>query len=165
MEAAGENRAIYAIYPVEPTLVLNAEKTLRVNNALVSIDAGTKTNAKFSSLPSAQMNDFVTLRNRVAAALLKDSVALRQMVPSEYVGIGLRPEMLDGKVSSLNFRTAFQGLLQKYARPSALRILTAFSLPECWEPAHLDEWVFLSFKGEAGLIAPAPLSVVSHTTN
>ena len=165
MEAAGEDRAIHAIYPVEPTLVLNAEETLRVNNALVAINAGTKTNAKFSSLPSAQMNDFVTLRNRVTAALLKDTVALRQMAPSEYVGIGLRPEMLDGKVTSLSFRTAFQGLLQKYALPGALRVLTAFSLPEGREPAHLDEWIFLSFKGEAGLITPAPISVVSHTSN
>ncbi|MBC7532350.1 MAG: hypothetical protein H7318_12285 [Oligoflexus sp.] len=165
MKASGEDRAIHTIYPINPAVVLNSDESARVAQALTAIASGTAAVARFTSLPAAQMKDFVSLRNRVSAAVLKDVLALRKLPQGAYAKIGLRPEMQDSSPVEISFLKSFQGLLQKYAATDALRLLTAFSLPEGREPAALDEWVFLSFKASGGQIKPEPISIIAHDSN
>ncbi len=101
----------------------------------------------------------------MSKVLLQDLLALRQLPASSYNAIGLRPESMDSDASEKAFAKAWEGFLQKYARSNALRGLTSFSLPEGREPAHLDEWIFLSYEAKDGRIKQMPIELISPQTN
>lgn len=165
MVASGDDRAIHAIYPIDPSTQLNPEETVRVRTALNAIAKAVGTDAKFSTLPAAQMNDFTALRNRVVTGYLSDIATLRTAAKADYSGVGIRPEWMNDSIAEKSFRKAFDAILEKYAKPKALGALTAFSLPEGREPAQLDEWIFLSFKAVNGSIERNPMTLVSSTSN
>ncbi|MDQ3231153.1 MAG: hypothetical protein M3Q07_04970, partial [Pseudobdellovibrionaceae bacterium] len=72
---------------------------------------------------------------------------------------GTRPEFARGEGTP--FLAKLGEFLRDFAQPGHLQTLTSFSLPAGREPAHLDEWVFLSFKGEKGKIMPLPIAIHS----
>ncbi|RYZ73974.1 MAG: hypothetical protein EOP09_01115, partial [Proteobacteria bacterium] len=165
MEASADDRAIHASYPVDPSLVLSQAEAVEARSYLEEIAKGVREQATFSQLPASRMDRFQTLRNRVSKVLLQDLLALRQLPASSYNAIGLRPESMDSDASEKAFAKAWEGFLQKYARSNALRGLTSFSLPEGREPAHLDEWIFLSYEAKDGRIKQMPIELISPQTN
>ncbi|RZA27382.1 MAG: hypothetical protein EOP10_00355 [Proteobacteria bacterium] len=165
MEASADDRAIHAGYPVDPALVLSQAEAVEARSYLDEIAKGVREQANFSQLPASRMERFRTLRNRVSKQFLQDTLALRQLPAASYKAMGLRPESMDSEASEKAFTKAWEGFLQKYARSKALRSLTSFSLPEGREPAHLDEWIFLSYDAKDGRINQKPIELVSPQNN
>jgi hypothetical protein len=165
MEAAADDRAIHAIYPIDPSLVLTQAEATEAQSYLGEISQGIVAQANFAQLPDSRMIGFKILRDRAIKRYLQDVLGLRQLPASAYKAIGLRPESLDSLVTEKAFTKAWEGFLQKYARTNALRALTSFSLPEGREPAHLNEWIFLSYEAAKGKLKPSPIELISPTSN
>ncbi|MFY7930387.1 MAG: hypothetical protein ACOVS5_16045 [Oligoflexus sp.] len=155
MEAAGDDRAIHAIYPTQGQGVLNGEEMLRALNYRQTLTQG-------AQLDVASRSDFESLRARVITALMDASLKLRdpQLAESTYMGHGIRPETNDPAREQQLFKR-LTDFLNRFTRPQDLRFLTAFSLPEGREPAHLDEWVFLSFRAEQARLIQDPIEIRS----
>ena len=77
---------------------------------------------------------------------MKDTLSLRDVNISEfnYSSHGLRPELEYASVES-DFRQRLVSFLTRYTFADNIKALTSFSLPRGRQPAHLDEWIFLSF--------------------
>ncbi len=98
----------------------------------------------------------------MTSALVTSVRGLRGSFPTaRYVGVGVRPESDEGGAESRAFRARFTTFLSTFARQSHLADLTAFSLPEGREPAHLDTWVFVAFTVQSGRLVPKNLNVTS----
>ncbi len=163
MLAAADDRAFHAIYPLQASRLLSPAEAQRVAEYRLTIANYQRTKSTYTPLSANEKTDFVQLRNQVLSSLLRDTLALRsQTFPgSAYSSIGLRPEMLGDSQEQTAFVSRLKGFLARYALPDDLRTLTAFSLPEGREPAHLDEWVFLAFRGEKGLVQLDQLRIQS----
>lgn len=146
--AYADDRAIHAIYRVDPGVALSAQDALAARKLRESIS---------NASPGADGNieAFVKYRNAVVRQLLTDVIALRAANEpiSAFEGLGVRPESTD-RQNAKSFRDNVGTFLAKFAQTPSLVQLTAFSLPAGREPALLDEWVFVSFKGTGTDIEP-----------
>ena len=78
-------------------------------------------------------------------------------------GHGQRPELTDAATEN-RFVTKLIAMFNRLAPKTAIKALTAFSLPEGREPAHIDEWVFLAFQGRNGQIIPEDIKILDKDT-
>jgi hypothetical protein len=165
-EAFADDRAIHAIYPV-PVSTLGADGGRSASSFLSRIRTYSKAyrGGAFAPLSAAELTQFAGLRDRASRMLLQDARSLRgtSYAASAFDKVAVRPESDDAVVAQRGLRTRVLGLFSKYARPTDLAEMTAFSLPEGREPAGLDTWVFLGFSMENGRLTPAPLTVRSPT--
>ncbi len=147
-----DDRAVHALYDAPAATALSASEAARAASLRAAIASYTSAwhGGPYQPLGAADLAEFTTLRDRVSFALLDAALALRSasLPASAYNGVGLRPEA--GAAEELALRGRLLGLLSTYARPTSLTALTSFSLPEGRQPALLDEWVFLSFRGAGG---------------
>jgi hypothetical protein len=155
MENAGDDRAVHALYPVEPARFLKADEAARVQTYITSLSEG-------QSLSASASKEFSRAREEVLKQLLPALRGLRDpSLPARaFVGLGIRPEAEESTLQKA-FAQRLTDFLKRWASPADLRALTAFSLPEGREPAHLDEWVFLSFRAENQRLIPDPILIRS----
>lgn len=143
MEAAADDRAVHAIYPLDPDLL----KPFL---------------GHITQLSATEKKSLIEQRQKLVQELVPAVRLLRDtsLPASAFTGYGTRVEA-DDDVLRKTFLLRLQTFLNRYTPPAALRTLTAFSLPEGREPAHLDEWVFLAFKGENSKITPDSITIRS----
>lgn len=155
MENAGDDRAVHALYPVEPARFMNTEEAARVQGSIRRLSNG-------QTLNTAELKEFRSARERVLKALLPDVRSLRDpSLPAQaFSGFGIRPEAEESTLQKA-FGQRLTAFLNRWTPPADLRFLTAFSLPEGREPAHLDEWVFLSFRADKSRLIPDPILIRS----
>ncbi len=155
MENAGDDRAVHALYPAEPARFLKADEAARVQAAITGLSQG-------QTLSVAAQKEFRSARERVLQELLPAVRALRDSsLPAQaFTGFGIRPEADDSSLQK-SFGQRLSAFLNRWTSPADLRFLTAFSLPEGREPAHLDEWVFLSFRAEKARLIAEPILIRS----
>jgi hypothetical protein len=163
--AFADDRALHVLFDAAETPTLTPTEAARARTLRAQIVAATKTHRSgpFEPLSSAERVEFEQYRDRVAHATVRAAIALRDpsIAAGAFVGLGLRPESVGDARTQDALRIRTLSFLATWAPPSAIKKLTAFSLPEGREPAHLDEWVFLSFAGAAGRITPEPITLVS----
>jgi hypothetical protein len=155
MENAGDDRAVHALYPVNPARFLNAEEAMRIQGSISRLSSG-------RTLSPAEHKEFRSARERILKDLLPAVRSLRDpSLPARaFTGFGMRPET-DESTLQKAFGQRLTAFLNRWTPPADLRFLTAFSLPEGREPAHLDEWVFLSFRAEQSRLIPDPIVIRS----
>ncbi len=165
-DSFADDRAFHALYDVPAELALNAADAARARSLFDRVKAfdATWRGGAFAPLAPAEVTEFDALRDRVVAELLQRVRGLRApALPAvTFRGLGVRPESDDGTEAQSAFRTRVLGLLSGIARPNALKALTAFSAPEGREPATLDSWVFLSFKGNSGSLVQEDIRLISR---
>ena len=161
----GDDRAIHALYDIDPYLHLPPKDALRLARLKHQIKKAAEDHPGKPPLPPTQSQEFVAFRNLVTRAYLDETHALRdpELDPEEYQDHGFRPEVLILDGSKL--RQRILDFLAHYASPKAMTDITSFSLPKGREPAHIDEWVMLSFSTDAkGGIKPKDVAIHhSHT--
>ncbi len=155
MENAGDDRAVHALYPVEPARFLKADEAARVQATITSLSQG-------QTLSATAQKELRSARERILQELLPAVRALRDSsLPAQaFAGFGIRPEADDSALQK-SFGQRLSAFLNRWTSPADLRFLTAFSLPEGREPAHLDEWVFLSFRAEKARLIAEPIVIRS----
>lgn len=155
MENAGDDRAVHALYPVEPARFLNADEAVRVQASIAALTNG-------QSLSATAQQEFRSARDRILKELLPAVRSLRDpsLPATAFIGLGMRPEAEESTLQKA-FGQKLAAFLNRWASPADLRFLTAFSLPEGREPAHLDEWVFLAFRVEKARLIPDPILIRS----
>jgi hypothetical protein len=155
MEYAGDDRAVHAIYPVLPDRFLNADSAARIQTHIQTLKQGQPLNA-------AAKQEFQVAREKVLRELLIAVRSLRDpsLPNSAFAGLGIRPEA-DDTLMKKSFAQRLAAFLNRWTPPADLRLLTAFSLPEGREPAHLDEWVFLAFRAEKGVLTKESIKIRS----
>jgi hypothetical protein len=163
--AFADDRALHALYDAPDAVALTEAEAARARTLRerVTSYADAHRGGPFAPLSAAERAEFEGYRDRVASALLRATLALRGSgVPaSRFSGFGVRPESVGDTAAQEGLRTRTLAFLGTYARPTALKKLTAFSLPEGREPAHLNEWVFLSFKGVDGRVVQESITMTS----
>lgn len=156
-DAYADDRAMHALYdaPADTALAPSAAARARALVGKVREAAKTWRGGPFSPLDSAERAELVAARDAVSRALVGRVRALRDpSVPQTALqGHGVRPESASGGAGAAAFAARVTAFFGDYAGSRSLRALTAFSLPEGREPAHFDEWVFLSFEARAGALA------------
>jgi hypothetical protein len=156
-----DDRAVHALYDAPAASALGPAEAARADALRAKVAAYTDAwrGGAYEPLGPDELAEFVALRDRVAFGLLDAALALRSPgVPAAaYQGVGLRPEA-GSSAEEKALRGRLLGLLSTYARPAALKALTSFSLPAGRQPAQLDEWVFLSFRGAGGALVREPVT-------
>ncbi len=164
MEASADDRAVHAIYPLDPQTHLPASEAARAKILLQKLKtASSRPEAMRAALKADERREFMVLQQKLVRMFVKNAFSLRspQLSERSYQEAGMRPEHEASASEELAFSERFKTFLRLYADPLVLAQLTAFSLPGGREPAHLDEWIFLNFLGEAGTIRPEPMDVFS----
>ncbi|NVJ59853.1 MAG: proprotein convertase P-domain-containing protein [Gammaproteobacteria bacterium] len=151
-----DDRAFHTLYHIPAEQFLPADSAEYANHLL--------SKAKSEDLSSQELEDFVAYSRHVSNAFLNDVLTLRasELPNQSFEGIGYRPETLDSSLVS-SFYQRLKQFLIRFARPSNLKALTAFSLPEGRQPALIGEWVFLSFEGNNGEIEPTDILINSSS--
>jgi hypothetical protein len=160
--AFADDRAMHVLYDVPFEHALSAVDAARARELVSKVRAAAPSEA-FAPLAAAERRELIALRDRATTRLLEDTLVLRDAgLPSQaYAGLGLRPESLEDRAARQRMRDRFRAFLGVYARPSRIRELTAFSLPAGREPAHLDQWVFVAFRGAPTELVPVDLTLTS----
>ena len=163
--AFADDRAIHALYDAPADLALQPVTAARARSLVQRVRETGKAwrGGPFAPLSISELAELGAARDTVVRDMLFRTKALRDpAVPATaYAQHGVRPESADGGTAAAAFAGRVQSFLGRFAKPSALRALTAFSLPEGREPAHLDEWVFLSFKAERGGLVRESITLTS----
>lgn len=134
-----DDRAVHVLFDFEGQELLGHEPW--ITGALADLDSGRE-------IDEAHLNRFLLSRDKAVQRLLSDVRGLRdpRLSASAYAGHDLRPESTLDRSSREFFKDRLQAWLEDVRLKSGLpKEITAFSLPEGREPAHLDEWVFLQF--------------------
>lgn len=154
LEAAADDRAIHAIFPLRSERFLPPAAAREVQTYLSKIAAYTVPTKVFAPLTAGELARFSELRDQVSSRLLEAALALRspQFETRAYEGIGLRPEYVLDQNEALPLRDRLLRFLSSFAQVSDLGKLTSFSLPPGRDPVTSDEWIFLSFVGKQGRI-------------
>lgn len=153
-----DDRAIHALYDTEPSHALSPEVAAQARNLLLQLQQG-------QSLSPNETANFVEAQRAVATNLIADAVGLRapDLSESAYAALDLRPEVYTVEQERA-LVDRLRSFLTRHAQPKALTAMTSFSLPEGRQPAHLDEWVFLAFRGVGGDLVPANIEIRDHVT-
>ena len=151
-----DDRAIHVLYDVTPT-GSDAAVLKQMKNQLDSDPKGT-------SVPSELRQRFVTARNSVVTGFMQEILSLRDpsLSTSSLRGNGVRPELYDNATED----QFIQRLISFFGRNAPVREikeLTAFSLPEGREPAHIDEWIFVQFFGNSGRLVQQDIKIFDRT--
>ena len=161
----GDDRAIHALYDIDPYLHLPPKDALHLAQLKGEIKKAARDHPGKPPLTPIQGQAYVELRNLVTGAFLAKTHALRDpdLDTKEYQTHGFRPEVLILDGSKL--RQRILKFLAHYTSPKAMTDITSFSLPAGREPAHIDEWVMLSFTADGkGDIKPKDVAIHhSHT--
>jgi hypothetical protein len=156
--AFADDRAVHALFdaPAEAGLTSTEAARARALKGAIQAYVARGAGGAFQPLSSPDLAEFERLRNKVTSALVARARSLRSPArgQSEYVDHGIRPESYGTSAEQRDFKARTISFLSAYASPENIKALTSFSLPEGREPAHLDEWVFLAFRGQNGEIAP-----------
>ncbi len=157
-----DDRAMHVLYDMPFEHALSAVDAARAK-LLVSKIRSQQPSQTFAPLSEAERSELIALRDRATTRLLEDTLALREPTQASqaYQGLGVRPESLAGRAAQERMRDRLRNFLAVYARPARIRELTAFSLPAGREPAHLDQWVFVAFRGESTRLVPVDLTLTS----
>jgi len=152
-----DDRAIHALYDLDPALALQASEAVDVRELIARVrtaaTAGTWSPSSAGPLTAAEVARFTSLRDAAARALLLDAVALRDpsIARTAYTGVGPRPEL-----AAASTRTAFLkrwlSFVSKYTVSTQLTQLTTFSLKSGRFPDNLWQGNFLSFRPSGGQI-------------
>jgi hypothetical protein len=149
-----DDRAVHALYDIDASTVLPSAEAAEASALLARLKAHATGGGSTPS--SSELARFAVLRDAVARAYLRETLALRDssLPSSDYATISSRPEYGQGRndAPARAFRARLVSFLSKHAPTRRLKELTAFSLPEGRQPPLLDEWVFLQFEGIAGRI-------------
>ncbi len=165
--AYAEDRAIHVLYDVKLSGGLDDVNRRRVDEWLRTIRAAAASNqSPFAPLNAAETEQFIAARNRVIRGLVAEALQLRSVTfPNEaYQTVEVRPESAGTVAEARAFSQRVAAFLSRHAPSQSIKNLTAFSLPEGREPALIDEWVFVAFKGAAGKLTQESISFRSKST-
>ena len=160
-----DDRAIHALYDVDAASILGGSEGAEAAGLLAKARA--QVAGSGSALSPSELTRFQVLRNKASSAYLEDALAMRDtsLSAASFSTIAPRPEYatIGGRLdaSARAFRTRMVTFLSKHAPTSAIKELTAFSLPEGRQPPLLDEWVFLQFEGQGGRITQRDMELRS----
>ena len=163
-----DDRAIHVLYDVDAMVALNDQsKADRISILLSKIKNEAVAQASsnnFEPLTVEEFVEFKSLQKQASTALLNATLELRSKnIPhSAFRGIGERPEFESSREES-EFINRLNLFLLNYAKPFQAKALTSFSLPEGRDAPLLDEWVFLAFDIQNGLLKQTPIGLVSAT--
>ena len=161
-EAFADDRAIHALYPVQPRDRSGSRTSTGARAAVTDhLDRG----GRVSELSSATLAAFDASRDDTTYALLNDLAALRDngISTTSFQGIDMRPELMGSDAQADAFVDRFVSFLGRYASPGDLREMTAFSLPEGRNPAGDDAWIFIQFLSDGTTLRRNTLEVYSRT--
>jgi hypothetical protein len=164
-----DDRGIHLLYDVPGTSALTQGELQEAESLKASVTAavtaGTWQPETTGPLTSEQEARFVELRNKVASAVVADSVALRDSsVPVDsYVNVGIRPE-LKIEAARTAFMNRYASFLTKYVRRASIKQLAAMSLSVGRQTQ--PEWAgsFVSLRPSATGLVREPLGIASPST-
>ncbi|MEY4065073.1 MAG: hypothetical protein RIR26_1281 [Pseudomonadota bacterium] len=159
-----DDRAIHALYDFPAQLLPSAAQAGRAETLLSKVrSALAKKPADGSSLlSSAELGEFIALRNAASAILMQKALALRsvQVPPQEFEKLDERPEFQSPEEAA-QLITRLKSFLSETTPFASLKELTSFSLPEGREPPQADEWVFLKFLKQQGKMVQVDITLHS----
>jgi len=163
LSSYADDRGAHTLFDVEPAAVLRADDAALASAIMKKVRAaatsGTWTTAAGYPLTPAERATFIRLRNLAAERLLRDAQALRSSsadIPADaFDVVGPRPELTDATERAA-FMVRYTKFLGIYARPSALKQLTSFSLRAGRTPGFGWLGLFVSLRpGPTGLVQVA----------
>ncbi len=155
----GDDRAIHTLYDWSSA---NAPTGLAMARAIRSTLAsgGSSTN-----LPAELRADFEAARDVAAGEVITELLALRGALSADaWDALDLRPELLASADEAAAFGTRLRAWLGIRAQPQRLTELTSFSLPAGRVPALLDQWAFIAFTANDGVLSQRDLEIRSRQT-
>lgn len=151
-----DDRAIHALYDVNPLIALNSADATRARLLLTKIRTALESSpaSPLKILSNEELLDFQKLRNKVTEILMQKALDLRSGRFSEnsYSTLTERPEFSDPTAKNV-FIGKFKILLAALTSRQELKELTSFSLPEGRDPPQIDDWVFIQFLRQNGSLA------------
>ncbi|RYZ87310.1 MAG: hypothetical protein EOP04_11975, partial [Proteobacteria bacterium] len=166
---AADDRAFHATYRIDPRMVLESMAAQSAERNLGTLESMVGSISGYFGLPMEQHDEFIRARDQVSQAFLSDVLALRgsSEVWNEdtFKQIGLRPELAAVGPEKLTFESKLYDFLLKWAPPSSLVKLTAFSLPEGRRSKESGQWTFAQFRGGWGEITEEPIVLWNFKSN
>ena len=162
-DAYADDRAIHTLYPLQARDTNGARVSDSARSAVVDhLDRG----GRVSELSASTLAAFDRSRDDTTTAMLRDLVSLRDNSLSQdsWDGIYLRPELMESDAEADVFVQRFVAFLGRYASPSDMREMTAFSLPEGRNPAGDDAWTFIQLRSDGSSIWQSNLEVYSRNS-
>jgi len=159
VDAYGEDRAIHTLYRVMPE---GQSSSRELDKVLAHFGAG----GSAANLDRDVRQAFIQDRDAAIVRLLSATAKLRsEALPRGALDkLGMRWEMTSSVDEEKAFAGRFADFLGRFAEPEALHELTAFSLPEGREPAHLNAWVFIAFNVYNGQLTQRTLEITDRET-
>ncbi len=166
---AADDRAFHATYRIDPRLVLDSQGAQNAERNLGTLESMVGSISGYFSLLSENEDEFTRARDQVSQAFIADALALRGSAAvwndEAFKLNGLRPEMTASSLEKEAFETKLNDFLLKWASPSSLVKLTAFSLPEGRRSKESGQWTFAQFKGDRGEITEEPIILWNFKSN
>ena len=158
-----DDRAIHALYPVQPR---DSDGYMYTSQYREELAGYLKQGGLAKDISEAFYQEFSKERDATARWLLDQTFALRDpgLKTGSWSTLDLRSEWSSADEVADKFQNRLISFLGEVAHPDQLTELTSFSLPEGREPAHLDSWVFVAFEGIRGNIYPVDLQVFDVET-
>ncbi|MEC7946442.1 MAG: hypothetical protein VX265_02675 [Myxococcota bacterium] len=163
IDAWADDRAIHAIYPVQPRDSTGRRvDSTALQRVRSSLDAG----QPYSALSASAQAAFEYSRDRTTAWLLGALLDLRDpsLPVGSWDGIDDRPELTGTEGQQAAFAARLSGFLSQTATARDLRELTAFSLPAGRHPSVDDAWVFVQFISDGNGLERKSLEVFSRSS-
>jgi hypothetical protein len=164
-----DDRGIHLIYDIPGTAILtaaefNEAQALRATIA-AAVTAGTWLPGTSGPLTAEQEARFVVLRNKVARAVIGDSIGLRDATTpvATYKTVGLRPELATATKRKA-FMVRYAAFVERYARRGALKQLAAMSLSTRRQTVPNWSGTFISLRPGPNGLRRENLGVASPTT-
>ncbi|MEC8276612.1 MAG: hypothetical protein VXZ96_01415 [Myxococcota bacterium] len=160
-EIYADDRAIHAIYPLQPR---STDGQLIQTDVRNQVAVQLKGGQLEDELPVSLLTEFEAVRDTTAQYFLNRTEDLRstKLEAGNWDGYGVRPEVYMDESEQDAFKKRIRDFVGEFALPNDLVELTAFSLPEGRSPAHSDIWVFLQFEGREGEIYQNEMTILSR---
>lgn len=163
IDAWADDRAIHAIYPVQPRDPTGRRvESAGLQRVQSSLDAG----QPYSAVPASARAAFEDSRDHTTTWLLGALMDLRDpsLPVGSWDGIDDRPELTGTAAQEADFVAKLNGFLSQTATARDLRELTAFSLPAGRHPSVDDAWVFVQFTSDGDRLDQKNLEVFSRSS-
>jgi len=163
IDAWADDRAIHALYPLQPRDSAGARVS---GSGIGAVRGALALGLGVDQVGDAEWTSYIDERDGTVAWLLGQVEGLRdaRLTDDRYAGIDHRPELESPADVGEAFTERLVGLLAQTARPEDLRELTSFSLPAGRQPSGDDSWVFVQFESDGVDLSQRHLELLSRET-